>query len=212
VGLTFLVVGLFAAAAVLMTPGIPGTALFIFLAVYVIGTGGALFAIYSLGTSAAAVTLGGAVVLGAIPFVTVVLVDLLAGDGQLQTIKLTANNVASWNGLLFSGVVGSFAGVMRGRTPEGQQVVEMIEGYRLYLETAQAPRLAATDLPEKTPERFDHEFAYAVALDVSRRWSDEFTSYFQYTEEPEVYQRAFERSSLDRELRAKTAAKSNGPR
>jgi uncharacterized membrane protein YgcG len=56
----------------------------------------------------------------------------------------------------------------------GRKTMDDIEGFRLYLGTAEEDRLNAMDSPEKTPELFERFLPYAVALDVQNAWAKRF--------------------------------------
>ena len=56
----------------------------------------------------------------------------------------------------------------------GRKTMDDIEGFRLYLGTAEEDRLNAMNSPEKTPELFERFLPYAVALDVQNVWAKRF--------------------------------------
>jgi uncharacterized membrane protein YgcG len=56
----------------------------------------------------------------------------------------------------------------------GRRTMDEIEGFRLYLGTAEEDRLNAMQSPEKTPELFERFLPYAVALDVQNVWAKRF--------------------------------------
>ena len=56
----------------------------------------------------------------------------------------------------------------------GRKTMDEIEGFRLYLGTAEEDRLNAMQSPEKTPELFERFLPYAVALDVQNVWAKRF--------------------------------------
>lgn len=59
-------------------------------------------------------------------------------------------------------------------TVEGQRLRDAIEGFRMYLGTAEGEYLQAMHPPEKTPELFERLLPYAVALDVENQWGEKF--------------------------------------
>ncbi|HEY1542838.1 MAG TPA: DUF2207 domain-containing protein [Xanthobacteraceae bacterium] len=59
-------------------------------------------------------------------------------------------------------------------TVAGRAVMDRIEGFRLYLGTAEEDRLNALNPPDKTPELFERFLPYAIALDVENRWATRF--------------------------------------
>ena len=56
----------------------------------------------------------------------------------------------------------------------GRKTMDDIEGFRMYLGTAEEDRLNAMNSPEKTPELFERFLPYAVALDVQNMWAKRF--------------------------------------
>lgn len=85
--------------------------------------------------------------IGAVPFLTLVLVVLL--------------NVA-------------FYYLLRAPTALGRQALDEIEGTRLYMTVAEKDRLKFHSPPDRTPEHFHEMLPYAVALDIETAWTDQF--------------------------------------
>lgn len=56
----------------------------------------------------------------------------------------------------------------------GQNLLGKIEGFRMYLNTAEQDRLDLMNPPEMTPKLFEKYLPYALALDVENRWSEQF--------------------------------------
>jgi uncharacterized membrane protein YgcG len=67
-----------------------------------------------------------------------------------------------------------FLYLMRAPTPAGRGVMDDIEGFRMYLGTAEQERLDRMQSPELTPEVFEAFLPYAYALDVENEWCDRF--------------------------------------
>jgi uncharacterized protein (TIGR04222 family) len=67
-----------------------------------------------------------------------------------------------------------FAFLMRAPTPSGRLVMDEIEGFRMYLGTAERDRLDRMRAPELTPEVFESFLPYAYALGVENDWCDRF--------------------------------------
>ena len=61
-------------------------------------------------------------------------------------------------------------------TPAGRQIMDQIEGFRMYLETAEEKRLDALNPPEKTPELFERFLPYAMALECENQWNRKFAA------------------------------------
>jgi uncharacterized protein (TIGR04222 family) len=67
-----------------------------------------------------------------------------------------------------------FAFLMRAPTPAGRLVMDEIEGFRMYLDTAERDRLERMRSPRMTPELFEAFLPYAFALGVENSWCDRF--------------------------------------
>ena len=68
--------------------------------------------------------------------------------------------------------------LMRAPTPGGRRVMDEIEGFRMYLDTAEQFRLDRMRSPELTPEVFEMFLPYAFALGVENKWCDRFAKEF----------------------------------
>jgi hypothetical protein len=66
--------------------------------------------------------------------------------------------------------------LMPAPTVAGRQKLDAIEGFRLYLTTAEEKRLDALNPPEKTPELFERYLPYAMALDCENAWNQKFAA------------------------------------
>ena len=68
----------------------------------------------------------------------------------------------------------TFSQLMRAPTQAGRKVLDQIDGFRLYLKTAETERLAALHPPDQTPELFEKYLPYALALDAEDGWAGKF--------------------------------------
>lgn len=59
---------------------------------------------------------------------------------------------------------------------KGVEVNTAIEGFRLYMSTAEEHRLNMLTPPERTPELFERLLPYAIALDLENIWSKKFST------------------------------------
>jgi hypothetical protein len=94
--------------------------------------------------------------------------------GALNTftgITINSAAVAALSLVLISVV---FAMLMRAPTVQGRKVMDEIEGFKLYLETAEKNRLNINGEPPMTVERFERILPYAIALGVEKPWSEHF--------------------------------------
>ena len=69
-----------------------------------------------------------------------------------------------------------FHRLMKAPTRAGRKLLDVVEGFRLYLDVAEGDELALKSPPEKTPELFERYLPYAIALDVEDRWAERFMS------------------------------------
>ena len=67
-----------------------------------------------------------------------------------------------------------FGLTMRAATVQGRKVMDEIEGFKMYMETAEKERLNYRDAPDMTVSRFERLLPYAVALGVEKPWSEHF--------------------------------------
>ncbi len=71
-----------------------------------------------------------------------------------------------------------FLFLMRAPTPSGRRVMDEIEGFKMYLETAEQDRLNRMRSPRLTPEVFETFLPYAFALGVQNQWCERFAREF----------------------------------
>jgi uncharacterized membrane protein YgcG len=69
-----------------------------------------------------------------------------------------------------------FYQLLRAPTEMGQKLLDQVEGFRLYLATAEEDRLNVLHPPEKTPELFERYLPYALALDCENEWNAKFAA------------------------------------
>ncbi len=67
-----------------------------------------------------------------------------------------------------------FVHLLKAPTLRGRQVMDQVEGFKLYLSVAEQERLNILHPPGKTPELFEKYLPYALALDVENEWSQQF--------------------------------------
>jgi Predicted membrane protein (DUF2207) len=66
--------------------------------------------------------------------------------------------------------------LMPAPTVQGQRVLDDIEGFKLYMTTAEEKRLDMLNPPEKTPALFERYLPYAMALDCENAWNAKFAT------------------------------------
>jgi hypothetical protein len=69
-----------------------------------------------------------------------------------------------------------FYWLLKAPTTQGRALLDQIEGFRMYMTTAEEKRLDALHPPEKTPELFERYLPYAMALDCENEWNKKFAA------------------------------------
>jgi uncharacterized membrane protein YgcG len=59
-------------------------------------------------------------------------------------------------------------------TPDGAKLTAELDGFKIYIKTAEEHRLNLLNPPERTPELFEKLLPYAMALGVSNEWCQKF--------------------------------------
>ncbi|MBL7754835.1 MAG: DUF2207 domain-containing protein [Chitinophagaceae bacterium] len=75
-----------------------------------------------------------------------------------------------------------FMKIMSAYTREGRKLTDQIEGFKLYLSTAERHIYDAMNPPEENLQLFEKFLPYAVALGVENRWSDRFKNQLELAE------------------------------
>lgn len=75
-------------------------------------------------------------------------------------------------------------------TPEGRKLQDAIDGFKLYLMTAEIDRMHTIGTsPTKTPELYEKYLPYAMALGVEKQWTAQFSVLFEnLAKQGHVYQ------------------------
>ncbi|HNM49472.1 MAG TPA: DUF2207 domain-containing protein, partial [Candidatus Obscuribacter sp.] len=66
--------------------------------------------------------------------------------------------------------------LLRAPTLQGRKLLDEIEGFKLYMKTAEEDRLNMLNPPEKTPALFERYLPYALALDCENEWNAKFAA------------------------------------
>ncbi|MEE9447373.1 MAG: DUF2207 domain-containing protein [Arenicellales bacterium] len=98
---------------------------------------------------------------------------------QNSAFSLFNSSIMIWLSLFVAALFLLFHYLLKAPTPFGQKVLDEIEGFRLYLATAEQNRLDVLHPPEKTPELFEKLLPYAIALGVENQWGEQFTEVFK---------------------------------
>lgn len=83
---------------------------------------------------------------------------------------------------------GIYVYLIKAPTVLGAQTMSELEGFKLYLKTAEENRLNLLTPPERTPELFEKLLPYAIALDVENEWGKKFDNVLKQIDyKPEWY-------------------------
>ncbi len=83
---------------------------------------------------------------------------------------------------------GLFIYLLKAPTPFGRAMMDDIEGFKLYLSTAEQHRLDVMHPPEMSSELFEKYLPFAIALGVENQWSDRFARHLSLSgTEPSSY-------------------------
>ncbi len=100
---------------------------------------------------------------------------------------LLIQTASAWvAGIYFCGITMCvvFQHLLKRPSAEGQRVRDEIDGFRKYLAVAESERMNLENPPERTPELFEKFLPYALALDVSQQWAEQFADVFSGLQEP----------------------------
>ncbi len=105
-----------------------------------------------------------------------ILVPIVAGLGIWAT---GGENTATFVGVgvLVVGALGLlilFSNLMKAPTVPGQALRDRIDGFRMFLDTAEKERWEVLNPPKMTPQLFEKYLPYALALGVDHTWSQTF--------------------------------------
>lgn len=108
-----------------------------------------------------------------------ILVWVVIGGGNFLGIGLSAlSDIRLDNGLIAAVSIViinvGFGILMRAPTVQGRKAMDQIDGFKMYLETAESNRLNFQGAPEMTVSRFESILPFAIALGVEKPWSEHF--------------------------------------
>jgi len=84
--------------------------------------------------------------------------------------------------------------LIKAPTDAGRQILDQIEGLKMYMEVAEKQRMNLLNPPQLTPGHFEALMPYALALDVDQHWSKQFADHLASAgKEPAAYRPAWYR-------------------
>jgi uncharacterized membrane protein len=78
-----------------------------------------------------------------------------------------------------------FAWLLRAPTPAGRQLMDQLEGFKLYLDVAEKDEMNLRNPPQLTPELFERHLPYAIALGVEQHWGERFARLLESMQDPQ---------------------------
>lgn len=103
----------------------------------------------------------------AVPFVLALVFALFSFGQSVSWISSAA--------LILGGLITYlFYHLLKAPTAAGAKALDQIEGFRMFLNTAEKNRLEVLNPPQVTPEVFEKFLPYAIALDCENQWSKKF--------------------------------------
>jgi uncharacterized membrane protein YgcG len=88
--------------------------------------------------------------------------------------------------LILAALVGAnllFHWWLKAPTRAGRDLLDKIDGFRMFLRAVDGDRLNRLMPPEKTPELFEKYLPYAVALDAEQAWAQQFATVLERAEQ-----------------------------
>lgn len=76
--------------------------------------------------------------------------------------------------MIAAGAASAARPLMTTLTQKGSDMIDGVDGLRLYMVTAEKSRLEMFNPPQETPELFERLLPYAFALDAAKTWADRF--------------------------------------
>lgn len=102
--------------------------------------------------------------------------------GGISLIALVLSNLFFLTPWFAGGILPLFLllfPLIRSYTPAGRQLMQEIEGFKLFLTTTETERLEIIGTPPtRTPELYETYLPYAMALGVEKQWTKQFTPVF----------------------------------
>jgi uncharacterized membrane protein len=113
--------------------------------------------------------------LGVAAFLTLFSLPFFAGE--VIGLREVMNATSLWIVPLFLVVAAVnvlFFFLIKRPTMAGRKLMDQIDGFRMYLSTAEGHYLDEVHPPHRTPELFERYLPYAVALGVENQWAEQF--------------------------------------
>jgi uncharacterized membrane protein YgcG len=159
--------------------------------------GGGAFAVVMLGAFLSALLapgrslsdrLGSAAGLGIGLFVAVAIARQSGALDSARDLLGTATGlVTAAAGAVYGLAIALFGRIMSAPTVAGRRLMDHLDGFALYMKTAEEDRLDRLTPPERTPELFERLLPYAVALGLTQQWAAKFADVLSAATRPDWY-------------------------
>ncbi len=108
-------------------------------------------------------------------FLTLFALPFFAGE-MVGIGALVSQGSPAYAGLLLglAGVTVLFNHLLKAPTSSGRTLLDRIEGFERFIAATEADRINRLQGPERTPALYERLLAYAIALDLEERWSEQF--------------------------------------
>lgn len=131
--------------------------------------------------------MGGVKIIGAL-FMTAFLLPFIAGEIfglGVFSLAVSVPGVIVFIALIAVNIL--FYQLLKAPTLYGRQVMDKLDGFKMYMEYAEEDRLNFFHPPDKSPELFEKYLPFAIALGVENAWSNKFTSVLQQAAKENSY-------------------------
>jgi uncharacterized membrane protein YgcG len=164
------------AASLFVQPQAEAVFLIVWLSIWTFGCTFLLVRVVHLWREAVAGGRVRAARLGAALFMTFFALPFLAGEffAIFALSRMTSFPVYGV-AIVLVALNAAFYRLLKAPTPQGRKAMDVLEGFRMYLSAAEAPRMKVLHPPERTPKLFEAYLPYALALDVEQQWAEQFT-------------------------------------
>lgn len=109
-----------------------------------------------------------------LPFLPLLFIFFIFGQFSKGLFTGFVGSISVWLAVLVVAVNICFYYLLKAPTMMGRKTLDQIEGFKMYLSTAEKDRLNFENPPGKTPETFEKYLPYALALGVEQQWSQQF--------------------------------------
>ena len=135
-----------------------------------------IFLLWRLRTAWGAVAAGGGIsaVIGAV-FITLFSLPFIGG--WIGGATVLAMSVSLAGTILLVAIIGLnvlFYHLLKAPTLLGRQLLDQLEGFKMFLTVTEKDRMNLLNPPERTPELFEKYLPYALALEVEQQWAENF--------------------------------------